>query len=580
LEFREEHSMKSFIKTSILLLLALGVAISAQAQGPVQVLGPGTPGHELEAYLQTWHRTLDADTTYVLTGFYYVDSTYSLTIPAGTKVLCAPGSALIIRRGAQIHATGTVNDPIVFAPTDPPGERERGEWSGVIILGEAPVNQVNPAIEGIEENGLGNFGGALPADDSGEFYYVRIEYPGYRIEEGNEVNGLTMGGVGSGTEIHHVQISYSWDDAYEWFGGTVDCSHLVVLGCVDDMFDTDFGYSGDIQFGFVLRDPTQWDSEGQSNGWESDNEGSALNPPSVPRTSPTFSNITLVGPERNDSIVLPPTHKFEFCGVLRRCSQNKIFNSVVMGFPWGLSVRDACTHTDAVNDVVEFAHTSLQASLIEPGSSTVHQEDKWPGTTTPPGVAAWILTEPGYNAAHSQPRNPSTVGLTDMSTLTNPNPIPAPGSELIGTANFTDPDLAGFTVTTYRGAFDPTRGMESQWTAGWTNFDPQNTVYWGTTGVSESITRPVSASQNYPNPFNPVTRIAYSVRQAGNVTITVHNAAGRVVRTLLSDDVAAGDGVVMWDGTDDMGQPCASGVYFYSIQTPEYSETHKMVMLK
>jgi hypothetical protein len=570
--------MKSFIKTSILLLLALGIAVSAQAQDEVTVLGPGFPGHELETYLQQWHRTLDADTTYVLTGFYFVDSTYSLTIPAGTKVLCAPGSGLIVARGAQIFATGTASDPVVFAPTDPPGERERGEWAGVIILGEAPVNQANPFIEGLE-GGPGYFGGTDPNDDSGDFYYVRIEYPGYRIEEGNEVNSLTMGGVGDGTDIHHVQVSYGFDDAYEFFGGTVNPHHLVALANIDDMFDTDFGYQGEIQWGFVVRDPLEFDVEGTSNGWESDNEGSALDPPSTPRTAPTFSNITLIGPERDDTIVLPPTHTFGYSGVLRRCSQNKIFNSVVMGFPFGLSVRDACTHQDANANVVEFAYTSLQASLVK-DAGTVHQTSRWDGSVTPPGVDSWILTEPGYNAAWNSPRNPSTIGLTDMSDLNNPNPIPAVGSELIGTADFTDPDLTGFDVVTYRGAFDPTKTMATEWTAGWTNFDPQNAVYWGTTDVTESITRPVSLSQNYPNPFNPVTKIAYSVQQAGHVTIKVHNAAGQVVRTLLADDVAAGNAEVTWDGTADNGAACASGVYFYSIETPTYSETHKMVMLK
>jgi hypothetical protein len=125
----------------------------------------------------------------------------------------------------------------------------------------------------------------------------------------------------------------------------------------------------------------------------------------------------------------------------------------------------------------------------------------------------------------------------------------------------------------------PTRPWSEQWTAGWTNFDPQNTDYV-VVGVENEVAFK-SLSQNYPNPFNPVTKIAYSIRQAGQVEITVHNTAGRVVRTLLSEELEAGaTGTVVWDGMDNVGEKCASGVYFYTLTAPDFSETHKMVMLK
>jgi len=571
--------MKSCIKTCLLAVLIVGVVLASQASAgwkPQVVLGPGTgPDHVAEPFYQQWNRTLSADTLYILTGFYYVDSTYSLTIPEGTVCMGDTGATLVIQRGAEIHARGTVERPIVFTSMKDPGDREAGDWGGVVILGEAPVNQVNPVIEG----GLldGYYGGNVPDDDSGEFYYCRIEWPGYRIQEGNEVNGLTMGGVGTGTEIHHVQVSYSNDDSFEWFGGGCDMDYLVAYGGLDDVFDTDFGHSGRHQFCFALRDPDYFDDAGQANGYESDNMGSAN--PVVPRTQPTFANCTIVGPEYNDGMVgnLPPGHTFEYSAVLRRCTQHKIHNSVIMGFPYGLSVRDGCTSADALTDTLNVHYTSIQATL-RPGTSTsVHDEGRWAGVT------AWFNAEPGNNATHSQPRNPSTVGLTNMANFNDPDPTPTGTSELVTVpANWLHSDVSTyFQQVSYRGAFEPGKTMDEQWTAGWTNFDPQNTDYDPVAaGVDEVVTRPVAA-RNYPNPFNPVTNIAYSVREAGPVTIDVLNVAGKVVRTLLDTDVQANtEGTVVWNGRDDHGTECASGVYFYRVKTDKGSETRKMVMLK
>ncbi len=566
--------MKAFAKTGILLLLILTTVLATTASAgwkPEVVIGPGLDSGRTP-YHQDWHRTLSADTLYVLTGLYYVDSLASVTIEPGTVVVADTAATLIIARGADIHAVGEPQRPIVFTSLKDPGEREPGDWGGVIILGEAPINKVEPLIEG----GIigGTYGGNDPHDSSGEFAYVRIEYPGYRFAMDNEVNGLTMGGVGDGTEIHHVQISYSFDDSYEWFGGTVDGDYLVVMGGTDDVFDTDYGHAGKHQFCFAVRDMNYWDPTGQSNGFESDNDGTGSN--DVPYTEPIFSNVTIVGPERTDALVgtIPPGHSYQFSGVIRRASKHKIFNSCITGFPWGFSVRDAQTQTWALTDEMKIRNTSITASLLEPGSSSVHQEDKWAGVT------AWFDT-PAYANYGSQPRNPSAVGLTDMSDLNDPNPVPAIGSELIGSADFTDPDLMGFEVVTYRGAFDPELPMEEQWTAGWTNFDPQNTDYRADAVGVENEVAFKGLSQNYPNPFNPVTKIAYSIRQAGPVEITVHNTAGKVVRTLLSDELETGaTGFVVWDGTDSAGDKCASGVYFYSITAPDFSETHKMVMLK
>jgi hypothetical protein len=494
-------------------------------------------------------------------------------------------ATLVVQRGAQIHAQGTQEQPIVFTSMKEPGMRDAGDWGGVIILGEAPVNRVNPVIEG----GLldGYFGGNDPLDDSGEFTYCRIEFPGHRIVEGNEVNGLTMGGVGSESEIHHVQVSYSNDDCFEWFGGnhgnqsgrTDNGNYLVALSGLDDVFDCDYGHSGDHQFAFSLRDPEYSDLEGTANGFECDSyKPSGLTPPI---TDPTFSNVTMCGPMRDNSWVgnLPPGHAFGFGGVVRRAARTSVFNSVIMGYPYGLSIRDQECIDACGGDELNFHYVSLQATDTPDTVTSVHEVSRWSGVTD------WFDAEDGNVAAHSLPRMPDDIGLEDMSDLNNPDPRPTLTSELVTTpANWTHPEVAGtrgFTPTTYRGAFAPTIPLEEQWMAGWTNFDPQWTDYNpDMVGVDDAVAeRPIS--QNYPNPFNPVTKIAYSVPQTGPVSIRVYNAAGKVVRTLLDTELEAGTtGTVTWDGRSDAGDGCASGVYFYTIQTAAGSDTHKMVMMK
>ena len=503
-----------------------------------------------------------------------MDSTYSLTIPAGTVIRGDTAACLVVSRGAQVLATGTEGRPVVFTSNKPAGSRNSGDWGGVLILGRAPVNKVEPLIEG----GIigGSYGGTDPNDNSGVFRYVRIEFPGYRFQLNNEVNGLTMGGVGRGTEIHHVQVSYSDDDSYEWFGGTVDAKYLVAVGGTDDEFDSDFGWTGKVQYGFGLRDQNRWDPTGQSNGFESDNDGSATST-DMPWTEPVFSNVTLVGPERTDALVgnLPAGNKFEYGALLRRSTRTSIYNTVITGYPWGLRLRDVNTIAAATGDTLQMRSVSFTASVLPSGSTSVHDEGQWASVT------GWYNTA-GYNNLGSAVRNPSAVGLTDMSDLTNPNPVPAAGSELIGSADFSLPKLAGLDVVTYRGAFDPATPMSRQWTANWTNFDPQNANYevQPVTGVEdEGVVSEIPAGftlgQNYPNPFNPTTRIRYAIANRERVTLRIYNVLGEEVATLVNADLLPGSYETTFDASD-----LASGMYVYRLQTPTTAITQKMMLLK
>jgi hypothetical protein len=558
-------------------------------------VGPGL-GTGRTPYYQNWNRTLDADTLYYLTGLYYVDSTYTLTIPAGTHILGDTAGTLIVSRGAQIFANGTAEDPIVMTSMEPPGSRARGDWGGVIILGEGDCNQTAPLIEG----GIigGTYGGGITNDNSGVFKYVRIEFAGYRFALNNEVNGLTMGAVGSGTELHHVQVSYADDDSYEWFGGDVNAKYLVCFGGTDDEFDTDFGYEGKLQYCFGMKDPETWDPTGQSNGFESDNCGSS-SCPAQPETYPKFSNVTLVGPYRHDGVVLNPAHRFEHSAVLRRNTTTSIYNSIIMGYPWGLSIRDPKTISKAINDSLQLHNLTIAAMDTfpacpgtAPDDSCVHACDRWAnvcawfdsiGQNNP---YAWQLAAgwnpAGYTATNhwNKPKMSSRVGFMNMMNFNDPQPVPMIGSEG-DTANvdFTELYLQDpfFDVVDYRGAFVPGLPMDQQWTAGWTNFDPQNyNVYTAVSDPADAkVVAKKAAINNYPNPFNPTTAISYTVPTTSEVTLKVFNIRGQEVATLVDGEVDAGTHSVTFT-TDDL----PSGTYFYKLSGDGIDETHKMVLLK
>jgi hypothetical protein len=551
--------MKKIATTFLIGLIALAAAVPALAW--VGTVDLGTISVDpLAPYNQTGVRTLDADTLYTIHGLYYVESGATIVIPAGTTLYGVPAATLVVKPGGMIMAEGTLFKPVVFTSSEAPGNRFPGDWGGIVILGKAPVNQPNPLIEGgiIE----GSFGGTDVNDNSGVLKYVRIEYPGYRFQLNNEINGLTLGGVGAGTEIHHIQVSYSFDDSYECFGGTVDLHHLVAVGGTDDDFDTDFGYTGHIQFGFGLRDPDYSDPTGQSNGFESDNDGSGSS--AWPQTHPIYSNMTMVGPEYVGA--LPVGNTYENAGVLRKNTRTSIFNSVIAGYPRGISVRDG-SRAMAAADTLRFHNNEVTGNYLY-SANNIHDTGRWPM------VGTWFM-----NAANQDttPRSHTAVGLGASISLTDPQPIPQAGSVLIGTADFSDSYLANpsFQTTSYRGAFDPDLPMNRQWTAWWTNFDPQNADYSvAATAVGEAPSRQV-ALHNYPNPFNPSTVIRFSAPHAGEATVEVFDLGGRKVAEVFKGRLEARDYELNFSG-----QGLASGTYFYRVNGNGFSATEKMQLVK
>ncbi len=284
-----------------------------------------------------------------------INKTATLTIEAGTVILGkkgTPGGALIIQRGSKLIANGTATAPIVFTSDQAPGNRTPGDWAGVVLCGQADNNikaSTSTGVDKVEEleGGYGAYhgGGAnfKNDDNSGSLKYVRIEYAGYPINPNQEINGLTFGSVGSGTTIDYVQVTYANDDSYEWFGGSVNCKHLIALKGIDDDFDTDNGFSGQVQFGLGIRAASIADQSG-SNGFECDNDaqGSA----NTPFTSAVFSNMTIIGGKATSGTTIDI--QFQNGAQIRRNAKQKHYNSIITAYPNGLYIDNALGAIGAV----------------------------------------------------------------------------------------------------------------------------------------------------------------------------------------------------------------------------------------
>ena len=221
-------------------------------------------------------------------------------------------------------------------------------------MGKAPHNQV--PTSGSDPNALPQVEGGPrtrgssytpdAADNSGTLQYVRVEYAGVALSPNNEINGLTLFAVGSGTTIDHVQVTFANDDSIEWFGGNVNLKRIICFRGIDDDFDTDNGYSGNVQFGLGVRDLTIADQSG-SKGFESDND--AAGDTKLPQTLAVFSNMTLIGPSAVDAagkIMVTDLNKQPAnpsanytAGIhLRRNSSLSTFNTIIMGWPAGVLI--------------------------------------------------------------------------------------------------------------------------------------------------------------------------------------------------------------------------------------------------
>ncbi len=447
--------MKKFLLA--LSAFALIATVSCKKTEPTEPKGPEEDpnGYTLSTDI-TSDRTLVAGKTYTLSNLVYVKNGATLTIQEGVTIKAAKGkNALVVTRGAKINAVGTESSPIVF--TSGEAAPSYGDWGGIVILGKATVNSVFNGQSGTGEieggvnnsNGDGLYGGNDDNDNSGKLKYVRIEYGGYPFQPDKELNSLTLGGVGRGTEIDYVQCSYGYDDAFEMFGGTVNLKHIIAYKGLDDEFDCDNGYRGTVQFAISVRDKDRADISG-SNGFEQDNDASGSE--TAPFTAPIFANVTLIGPMQDANTTI---HKdFKRAAHLRRNSRTSIYNSILMGYPTGILIDGSKTATALKNSTMELKGiviAGMKKAVDTAGTSSI-------------GFGVEELTAILTAGSTEMKQNTSDAGLTAPYGAGSAfNPTPASGSMVLtgGVA-----PKGGAAATTYRGAV----GAGDTWWKGWTKF--------------------------------------------------------------------------------------------------------------
>ncbi len=492
----------------------------------------GTPNATVSADI-TSNTTWDTGTIVLLQNKIYVKNNAVLTIEPGVIIRGdkATQGSLLIARGAKIVAQGTANNPIVFTSSESAGNRVEGDWGGVVILGGARNNQPGGIanIEGIVVSSDSEYGGTNDEDSSGIFSYVRIEFPGIAFQPNKEINGLTLGSVGSKTNIDHIQVSFSGDDSYEFFGGTVDAKYLVVFRGLDDDFDTDFGYSGRVQFGLIIRDADLSDAAGDSNGFESDND--ATGTANLPRTKAVFSNITSIGPLRNGTVTLPIGEKFERAFYIRRNSAISIFNSIAASWEKGIYLKDAGTVDNfTTNDSAVFANNIIASDI---DITTVVDANATPAIYN-------TIFASGNNDSTSTVANVAWVNAFPASLSTTPDYRLQPSSGAASGASFTDSKFVGVIPS----------------------------------GINQNEQEITNISL-YPNPVIDEVNININLNQLSKVTVTICDITGKAVMNVSKYPMNMGNTTVK---INTSGLP--AGIYFTIIASGSVQKTIKTVVVK
>lgn len=582
----------------------------------------------------TSNTTWSTGATVLLSAQVFVKNNSILTIQPGVTVLgdkSVTGAGLFITTGSQLIANGTVTAPIVFTSNQAPGQRGLGDWGGVILLGLATNNSpagtgtlTNPAgtnyVEGLPVSADTQYGGTNDNDNSGSLKYCRIEFGGYVYQPNKEINGLTFGAVGRGTTIDYVQVSYANDDAFEWFGGTVNCKHLVAYRCLDDDWDTDNGFSGRVQFCLGVRDPNISDnpSVSTSEGFESDNDPNGTT--ATPNTQAIFCNVTDIGPLRG---VTTATYAsgFRRGARIRRNSNLRIYNSILMDHATrGVYIDGALCEANCNAGTLKFQNN------IVAGYGQRAMETGTFGTLANPNQ--WI-------GASNDTLKTTTGILTTPYNYTAPDYRPAPGSLALSGASFTDAILAantGTTATTVQATMPSTTCIGNGTTvtpfgfAASTTLSPDYCSLMWTTSSGVTISSSTAINPNFtistigsftinlivnnangtstvsnvvitttcsnvginevkgtigsvsmfPNPSNGLTTLSVNSQIASTLNVNVYDITGKVVlHPVQNSSLNAGDNKFEIN-TNDL----QNGIYFVTLLTNNGKETVKLVVNK
>ncbi len=462
---------------------------------------------------ETWNGVIKLD------GWVYVDAGVTLTIEPGTIIRGTNKSVLSVERGAKMMAVGTRTQPIVFTSNQGTGFRSNSDWGGLVLNGYG-VNNL-PGGSGIAEGGIGSeYGGSNNEDNSGVLNYVRIEFPGYEVATGSEVNGLTLNSVGNGTRIEYVQVSYSGDDGFEWFGGAVNAKYLVSYRTEDDDFDTDNGYCGMVQFGLILRDPAIVDTD-TANAFESDNNSSGTE--LTPLTKAIFSNVSAFGASKDLATFTgnPQNHKDGASMRIRRASRLCIYNSLFLGWGRGVRLESSFTHNAAVSDELAVKNNILGGIYGKKyGDAAVMSEAE---------VELWFLDPVRKNRMLSSDKE---AKIADPFNLVSPNFQPMAGSPVI------------------------------------------NASSWFLTGTPKTgLSNNDISLRNYPNPFIGKTSIELSIAKKTRASLTVFNLSGQLVDLLFAGELTAGTHSFSFDASN-----LPKGIYFTRFSSSEANQSLKIAV--
>ncbi len=566
--------------------------------------------------------------TVLLSAQCYITGNSILTIQPGVVVLgdkSVVGAGIFVTKGSQLIANGTASAPIVFTSNQAPGSRNRGDWGGIIMLGKANNNTPGGLnnVEGLPVSVNTEFGVASGFDDndnSGSLRYVRNEFGGYAYQQDKEINGFTFGAVGRGTTLEYLQCSYNNDDAFEWFGGNVNAKYLVSFRNLDDDFDTDFGYSGNVQFGVAVRDPDLADVPAISTSEFFESDNNATGSAATPLTSGIFSNITCIGPLRGaTSNTVVTGHRSRVR--IRRNSALKIYNSIFTDQATrGVFIDGSASETNALNGALKFQNNILagyKQRATESGTFGIIGSNTFVianGNDTLISSANILTTPYNYTSPDYRPSNGSialaNASFTDalLSAQTNSNSVnisaSIPATVCIGTGTaLTSYTFASSTTLSPNYcslSWSVTPGVIISNTA---DINPTFTVStigtfsatlmvsdgYGSQNVTKSIVTStcldvyvkelnstIGQISLYPNPSKEVSVLQIRNQSAISATVLVYDITGKLVLTpAQNENLLSGENKITIN-TSELN----NGIYFVTLNTSNGKETVKLVVNK
>ena len=582
--------MRNFFTACSVVFLLLAFSLDAVAQVDVESRPKVTVNDDAinAGDMVQW----SADSLYILDGLVIVEDGAQLRIEAGTVVKANDGigseaSALVIARGGKIFAEGTKEKPIIFTSVqdnissdDLLTYEDRGLWGGLVILGHASTN--NPGdesgdykeIEGVNElvpdgDTRAEYGGNKDDDNSGVIRYASIRHTGINIGEsdGNEIQGLTLGGVGSGTILEHIEVYASGDDGVEFFGGTVNLKHFVSVFNSDDAIDWDQGWRGKGQFWFVLQGTDKAGAAAEQDGAGGDEFYK-------PYAIPTIYNVTYVGAGSDASPESDRGEMLMFRDNTGGFYRNSIFTQFNTGKGgYAIQIEDI----DNTGSKTEDSRQRFEAGDIKLTHSfwwdfgAGSQPNDWVAGDDQAFVATLSDSMGTWNFMEDPMLRGIERGTEGSGEL---DPRPSAQSPAFSKSRASYPDDNFFTSVEYIGAFG---GMN--WMVGWTALDELGYLPDVSTAIEQIATKEipheVTLGQNYPNPFNPATVIEFSLDRAQHVTLGVYDLSGRQIAQLVNAPKTAGTYRVMFDGNQ-----LASGLYIYQLRTDRQVHTRKMMLVK